>query len=103
VTVQTQAESLTVTLRTGAAPKYQSFELQDPDRLVIDLSNCGLTVPLEQQSQRVGLLQVERIRLSLYQTDPEVVRLVLDVDSVPRYQIRPLPQGLEIRVLGTRP
>ena len=98
VSFETQPDALVVRAQTGSAPKHKSFELNKPDRLVIDLPGCSLDVPREQRSQQVDHPPVERVRINLFQKSPPVVRLVLDLARMPQYQINPSPAGLDIRV-----
>ena len=98
VTFETQPEALMVRVRASGAPKPKSFELDKPDRLVIDLPGCSLDVPRDQYSQRVDHPPVERVRVSLFQESPPVVRLVLDLARMTRYQITPSTTGLDIRL-----
>jgi hypothetical protein len=100
VAIDAQPEALTVSVRAGAELPYKSFELANPERLAIDMAGCGFAVPMEQFWQSVGQLQVERVRISLFQEQPPIVRLVLDFSQTPRYQIRPVSEGLEVRILG---
>jgi hypothetical protein len=103
VSFETQADALVVRVRASGAPKHKSFELDKPDRLVIDLPGCSLDVPRDQSSQRVDHPPVERVRVSLFQENPPVVRLVLDLARMPRYQITPSMAGLDIRVPEASP
>lgn len=100
ITVEPQGEALLVVIRTGAEARYKSFELDKPDRLVVDLPGCRLAVPREQYSQRVSHPPVERVRVNLFQEAPPVVRLVLDLAQMPRHQINSTAAGVEVRVLG---
>ena len=100
VTVRRQPQSLTVMVRVEPGAKYREMKLSSPPRLVIDIPNSHLTVPAGQRLQRVNHRQVKTVRASQFQTDPAISRIVLDVTSMPRYEIRPGPAGLEIRVLG---
>ena len=103
VSFETQPGALVVKVQAAAAPKHKSFELDKPDRLVIDLPGCSLGVPRDQYSQRVDHPPVERVRVNLFKESPPVVRLVLDLARMPRYQISPSTAGLDIRIPETSP
>lgn len=103
VSFETQPDALVVKVQAAAAPTHKSFELDKPDRLVIDLPGCTLDVPRNQYSQRVDHPPVERVRVNLFQESPPVVRLVLDLARMPRYQIIPSTAGLDIRVPEASP
>ncbi|MBI3665144.1 MAG: AMIN domain-containing protein [Acidobacteria bacterium] len=98
-----QALGLTVLVRVGPGVRYREMKLQSPDRIVVDIPNSRLAVPPEQRQQKVNHSIVRTVRASQFQIDPAVSRIVLDVTSIPRYEIRSVPSGLEIRVLGGKP
>jgi hypothetical protein len=103
VSFETQPDGMLVRVQAAAAPQPKSFELDKPDRLVIDLPGCTLDLPREQYSQRVDHPPIARVRVNLFQESPPVVRLVLDLARKSRYQITPSPAGLDIRVPEASP
>jgi hypothetical protein len=76
----------------------QSQVLTGPDRLVIDFPNSVPGTALRNQSVNVG--QVKDVRFGLYQSNPPVTRLVLDLKSAQSYQIFPNGRTVMIKVLG---
>lgn len=96
-----QPGALVVSVRTGAEVKYRSFKLKAPERIVVDLPDCRLALPRDQHTQSVKHPEVQRVRASQFQAG--VFRVVVDVTSMPRHEIRSLPDSLEIRVLDGRP
>ena len=104
ISIQQQKDALILFARVGPGDlKYQTMKLSDPNRLVVDLANCRLAVPPSQYSRSVEHPKVKRVRISQFRPDPPVTRIVLDLVTFPRYQIRPDPQGLEIKVLDGQP
>ena len=57
----------------------ESFTLENPARLVIDLP--GLVSEMEQASSRVGSPYAERVRIGQH---ADMVRVVIDAGSAPR-------------------
>jgi outer membrane biosynthesis protein TonB len=101
ISVQKPGGTPTVAIRTTAEVKYISFELFKPDRIAVDVFNCRGAVTRAQASQAVQDPVVQKVRANQFRAD--VYRVVVDVSAMPRYQIRALDKGLEIRVLGKKP
>jgi outer membrane biosynthesis protein TonB len=101
ISVQKPGGNPTIAIRTTAEVKYISFELFKPDRIAIDVFNCRGAVTRAQASQAVQDLVVQKVRANQFRAD--VYRVVVDVSAMPRYQIRALDKGVEIRVLGKKP
>lgn len=101
ISVQKSVGSLTVVLRTTTEVKYRGFELFKPDRIAVDVAGCVGAIPRAQASQAVEDPVVQRVRANQFRDD--VFRVVVDVSEIPRYEIRGIGKGLEIRVLGRKP
>ena len=101
ISVQKPGGNPTVAIRTTAEVKYISFELFKPDRIAVDVFNCRGAVTRAQASQAVQDPVVQKVRANQFRAD--VYRVVVDVSAMPRYQIRALDKGVEIRVLGKKP
>ena len=102
VSVQPGSEGVTVALRVEPGVAYRTMTLDNPNRVVIDFPDCRLaaSIPL---SWPVTASPVRDVRISQFKVEPPVVRMVLDVASIPKYEIHPNSTGLEIRVAGGRP
>ena len=75
-----------VTLTTDSPVEFESFVLDGPDRLVLDLQ--GVVSRLESYMFAVEQGGVVRVRASQHQVDPNpVTRVVFDLDSPVGYQI----------------
>lgn len=101
ISVEKPGGNPTVAIRTTAEVKYISFELPKPDRIAVDVFNCRGAVTRAQASQAVQDPVVQKVRANQFRAD--VYRVVVDVSAMPRYQIRALDKGVEIRVLGKKP
>jgi hypothetical protein len=76
----------------------QTQVLTDPDRLVIDFPN---SVPSKQlRSQSVDRGEVKDVRVGLFQGNPPVTRVVLDLKTAQSYQVFPNGHTVIIKVLG---
>jgi hypothetical protein len=74
----------------------QTQVLTDPDRLVVDFPNATPGTQLRSQSVERG--QVKSVRVGLFQSNPPVTRVVLDLKSPQSYQIFPSGRTVVIKV-----
>lgn len=76
----------------------QTQVLTGPDRLVVDFPN---SVPGGQlRSQSVNLGQVKDVRVGLFQSNPPVTRVVLDLRAAQSFQVFPYGRTVMIKVSG---
>lgn len=79
------------------APEYSSFTLEDPARIVIDLSDALLVFGGSSAPGTAGF--VERVRYSQFAAEPQpMTRIVLDLRREAPYRIERVDQGLEVTV-----
>jgi hypothetical protein len=72
--------------------------LTGPDRLVVDFPNA---VPSSQlRSQSVDRGEVKDVRVGLFQGNPPVTRIVLDLKTAQSYQVFPNGRTVIIKVMG---
>ena len=72
--------------------------LTGPDRLVVDFPNA---VPGNQvRNQSIGRGEVKDVRVGLFQANPPVTRVVLDLKSARSYQVFPYGRTVMIKVTG---
>jgi hypothetical protein len=77
----------------------QTQVLTGPDRLVIDFPNA---VPSKQlRSQSVDRGEVKDVRVGLFQGNPPVTRVVLDLKTAQSYQVFPNGHTVIIKVMGS--
>ena len=75
-----------VTLVANELRDYDSFVLEDPPRLVVDL--YGVTSRLETHHYEVGEAGVARVRAGQYRREPDLVsRVVFDLEKTVPYEI----------------
>ncbi len=72
--------------------------LTGPDRLVIDFPNAIPSSKLRSQSVDRG--EVKAVRVGLFQSNPPVTRVVLDLKSARSYQVFPYGRTVMIKVTG---
>jgi hypothetical protein len=77
----------------------QTQVLTGPDRLVVDFPNSLPGTALRNQSVNMG--QVKDVRFGLFQSNPPVTRLVLDLKSAQSYQIFPSGRTVMSKVVGS--
>jgi AMIN domain len=76
----------------------QTQVLTGPDRLVVDFPNA---VPSKQlRSQSVDRGEVKDVRVGLFQGNPPVTRIVLDLKTAQSYQVFPNGHTVIIKVMG---
>jgi AMIN domain len=102
VSVQPGPDGVTVALRVEPGVAYRTMTLDNPNRLVIDFQDCRLAASPPYYSPVSGS-PLRGVRASQFKLEPPVVRMVLDIASIPKYEIHPSSTGLEIRVAGGRP
>lgn len=76
----------------------QTRVLTGPDRLVVDFPNAVPGAQLRSQSVNRG--EVKDVRVGLFQSNPPVTRVVLDLNSPQSYQIFPYGRTVIIKVTG---
>ena len=87
-----------VEIRATRAPSYTVFKLQDPPRLVVDLSGgdvSGVASPI-----RVDRGGVTSVTTAQYQDEKTSVgRVVIALDAAARYEVAPQGETVRVRVL----
>ena len=76
----------------------QTRVLTGPDRLVVDFPNAVPGAQLRSQSVNRG--QVKDVRVGLFQSNPPVTRLVLDLIAPQSFQVFPYGRTVIIKVTG---
>src|SRR5512137_172554 len=87
-----------VEIRATRAPSYTVFKLQDPPRLVVDVSGgdvSGVASPV-----RVDRGGVVAVSTAQYQDEKTSVgRVVIGLDASARYEVAPLGETVRVTVL----
>jgi hypothetical protein len=76
----------------------QTQVLSGPDRLVIDFPNSRPTDQVRSQSVDRG--EVKDVRVGLFQSNPPVTRLVVDLKTAQNFQVFPNGRTVMIKVMG---
>jgi len=96
--VSSRGDTLRIFAATGTQPKYRTFRLDSPNRIVVDLPGVRLALPRAQHKQTPDHPQVQHVRAGQYQAKPPQSRIVLDVTSFPEVEILPQFNGLYLVV-----
>ena len=89
---------LKMTLTLSGRPSYNKFQLNTPNRIVIDIANARVGLRRSNLVQNVDHPLVRRVRVGQFAQDPWVTRLVLDVTQFPNLLLFPHSGGLDIQV-----
>ncbi len=100
VTVETQGSDVTVTVHTSARPRYKTFALRSPDRLVVDFAGARLRAPAGSRRVDVNISGVNRIRTAQFKVSPPIARTVVDMATKLDYTVEATGAGLVIRIKG---
>jgi hypothetical protein len=76
----------------------QTRVLTGPDRFVVDFPNA--TPAMGARNQAVNRGEVKDVRVGLFQTQPPITRVVLDLKSAQSYQVFPYGRTVMIKVTG---
>ncbi len=96
----TESESA-VRITSSVPPNFQTFELSDPPRRVIDVENAVLACRgIEVPGSELGLDGVAEIRASQFNDDPPTVRVVLEWEgeNPPSHTLFPEDRNLTVLV-----
>ena len=92
-----------IVIDTAREVEFRRGRLTQPDRIYFDLLNTRLSESLANQTFPVGDGFLKQIRVG--QNKPDVVRVVLDFESISRYNVfsLPDPHRLVVDILGIKP
>jgi N-acetylmuramoyl-L-alanine amidase len=92
-----------IVIDTAREVAFRRGRLTHPDRIYFDLLNTHLSETLANQTFPVGDGFLKQIRVG--QNKPDVVRVVLDFESISRYNVfsLPDPHRLVVDILGIEP
>jgi len=76
----------------------QTRVLTGPDRFVVDFPNA--TPAMGARNQAVNRGEVKDVRVGLFQSQPPITRVVLDLNSAQSYQVFPYGRTVMIKVTG---
>jgi type IV pilus assembly protein PilQ len=93
VSVSPAAERTQILIAVDGQVEYRAFTMEGPNRLVIDILGSQLALP-QQNYPSINRGGVMGLRTSQYST--EVVRVVVELEALVRYEIRQAEGGLRI-------
>jgi type IV pilus assembly protein PilQ len=86
----------TVHLVADGRLEYRDFQLENPDRAVVDL--VGITNRVPFRALTVETESLKQVRVAQFQTNPEkITRVVFDMNTPREYVIEDTPEGVQIR------
>ena len=94
----TQGSLVQVVVLTNGSPTYKTFQIDNPNRVVIDIPGFRVEIPTDQRSQAITHPSVKRVRVGQHRVNPPVARVVFDVVSLPDVEISSHPGSLRIRL-----
>ncbi|MBN2136022.1 MAG: type IV pilus secretin PilQ [Acidobacteria bacterium] len=99
ITYDIDGDNLSINLVHTGQPEFSTFELQSPDRLIVDLHKAKNSVYPKQVN--IDTYNVKRIRTAQFQSDPvKIARVVLDITKPINYKILKANGAIKI-VVGT--
>ncbi|HEX5074473.1 MAG TPA: AMIN domain-containing protein [Gemmatimonadaceae bacterium] len=87
-----------VVVAVSGPVEVSDFALTGPDRVVLDLTGAKLSLPAHMYD-KVSRAGITNVRLAQYK--PDVVRLVLELDSARDYEVTRTDNEIRIAVTGT--
>ncbi len=88
-------EGIEVEIRSNGVLKPTVTRIADPDRIVVDLENARTLRPV-QVPVKSG--EVKAVRMALYQANPPVTRVVVDLEAARDYELVPSENGLRVKL-----
>ncbi|MFZ3212379.1 MAG: type IV pilus secretin PilQ, partial [Terriglobales bacterium] len=82
-------------IRSNGVLKPMVTRLTDPDRIVVDLENARTLRPVQVP---VKSAEVKAVRMALYQVNPPVTRVVVDLEAARDYELIPSENGLRVKL-----
>ena len=81
----------------GESTRWTDFSLGDPPRMVVDIEGAHNALSSQRYDAVVNRGGIRAVRASQYQ--PDVVRVVVDLDEAISYEIQEVPGGIRIAFL----
>jgi len=88
-------QGIELEIRSNGTLKPMVTRLADPDRIVVDLENARTLRPV-QVPVKSG--EVKAVRMALYQVNPPVTRVVVDLEAARDYELIPSENGLRVKL-----
>ena len=88
-------QGIELEIRSNGVLKPTVTRIADPDRIVVDLENARTLRPVQVP---VKSDDVKAVRMALYQVNPPVTRVVVDLEAPRDYELVPSPSGLRVKL-----
>jgi type IV pilus assembly protein PilQ len=98
VSVVRQANGVNVEIDSNTPVKPDAMRVESPDRLVIDIPNSVLRT--RQRAIAVNGPVLKTVRVGLYQSEPPITRIVLDLTSAHAYELQPQGNKIVVKLEG---
>ena len=89
------SQGIELEIRSNGALKPTVSRISDPERIVVDLENARTLRPM-QVPVKSG--DVKDVRMALYQVNPPVTRVVVDLEAARDYEVVPFENGLRLKL-----
>ena len=88
-------QGIELEIRGNGVLKPTVTKISDPERIVIDLENARTLRPVQVP---VKSNEVKDVRMALYQSNPPVTRVVVDLEKSRDYELVPTENGLRVKL-----
>ncbi len=95
-----EADTTRIKIVTSRPAPYKVLRLSNPPRLVVDLMGARSHVGRLRTFSTTSPF-LKRIRLAQFRDDPAVVRVVADLAGAPRFRVKAVEGGVQIRLGNT--
>jgi type IV pilus secretin PilQ/predicted competence protein len=97
VRIEEEQNHVDVVLVGNGSFTYETFELSNPSRIVVDLKSVSVAAGVKNVVQASNEM-LSRVRVAQYQTSPKVARAVIDLNSKVPYSVTPKGSELLIQI-----
>jgi len=95
VNVIHSSQGIELEIRSNGQLKPTVTRISDPDRIVVDLENARTLRPVQVP---VKSDNIKAVRMALYQVNPPVTRVVVDLEAARDYELIPSENGLRVKL-----
>ena len=89
------SQGIELEIRSNGPLQPTATKISDPDRIVVDLENARTLRPVQVP---VKSDHIKAVRMALYQVNPPVTRVVVDLEAARDYELVPSENGLRVKL-----